>query len=116
MADLLVDTDVFVDHLRGARELVAGRDTISYSVITRCELFAGAGAQEPAVELLLSPFAELSVDRRVAEAAGRIRRETGVRTPDALIAATALLHRLTLVTRNARDFERVPRLRSRAPR
>ncbi|HLL86564.1 MAG TPA: PIN domain-containing protein [Thermoleophilaceae bacterium] len=27
--------------------------------------------------------------------------------PDALIAATALVHRLALVTRNRRDFERV---------
>jgi predicted nucleic acid-binding protein len=55
------------------------------------------------------------VDRGVAERAGRIRRETGVRTPDALIAATTLEHRLTLVTRNVRDFERVPGLRISDP-
>jgi predicted nucleic acid-binding protein len=55
------------------------------------------------------------VDRGVAERAGRIRREAGVRTPDALIAATALEHRLTLVTRNVRDFERVPGLRISDP-
>jgi predicted nucleic acid-binding protein len=116
VADLLVDTDVFVDHLRGARALRPGRDAINYSVVTRCELFAGAAEQEDTVDLLLSPFLELSVDRRVAETAGRIRRETGIRTPDALIAGTALVHRLTLVTRNRRDFERVPRLRTRAPR
>jgi predicted nucleic acid-binding protein len=116
VADLLVDTDVFVDHLRGAHELAPARDSISYSVITRCELFAGAQEHETAVELLLSPFSELPVDRRVAETAGRIRRETGVRTPDALIAATALAHGLTLMTRNRRDFDGVPRLRTRAPR
>lgn len=52
----------------------------------------------------------------MAGAAGRIRRETGIRTPDALIAGTALVHRLTLLTRNLSDFERVPRLRARAPR
>jgi hypothetical protein len=43
-----------------------------------------------------------------------VRRETRIRTPDALIAATALRHRLTLVTRNRRDFEAVGRLRLRA--
>ena len=85
------------------------------SVITRCELFAGSEVDEEGVRVLLAPFRELSVDRAVAELAGRVRRETGIRMPDALIAATALLHRLTLVTRNVRDFERVPRLRSRAP-
>ena len=116
MADLLVDTDVFVDHLRGARRLRPRGDTVSYSVVTRCELFAGAAEQEEAVTLLLSGFRELVVDREVAEAAGRIRRETGVRTPDALIAATAISHRLTLVSRNLKDFAKVPRLRTKAPR
>ena len=115
MAELLVDTDVFVDHLRGARELRPGRDRLHYSVITRCELFAGAGEEEERVRLLLAPFPEHAVDRPVAELAGRVRRETGVRTPDALIAATALTHGLTVLSRNVRDFERVPRLRVRAP-
>jgi predicted nucleic acid-binding protein len=116
VAELLVDTDVFVDHLRGAHALRPGKDAVNYSVVTRCELFAGSAEQEDPVGLLLSPFAELSVDREVAELAGRIRRDTGVRAPDALIAGTALVHGLTLVTRNRRDFERVPRLRLRAPR
>jgi predicted nucleic acid-binding protein len=116
VAELLVDTDVFVDHLRGAHALQPGSDRISYSVITRCELFAGAGDEEGVVKLLLSPFRELIVDRQLAERAGAIRRTSGIRTPDALIAATALTHGLTLVTRNRRDFERVRRLRIRAPR
>jgi predicted nucleic acid-binding protein len=51
----------------------------------------------------------------VAVQAGRIRRETGVRTLDALIAATALEHGLTLVTRNRRHFEAVRGLRIRRP-
>lgn len=35
VADVLIDTDVFVDHLRGAAELRPGRHRIHYSVITR---------------------------------------------------------------------------------
>ena len=46
MPDLLVDTDVFVDHLRGARKMRAGLDRILYSVVTRCELFAGREVEE----------------------------------------------------------------------
>ena len=116
MADLLVDTDVFVDHLRGARLLQPGRDRLSYSTITRAELFAGAGGEEQTVGRLLAPFQELPVDRAIAEAAGRIRRTTGIRLPDALIAATALGHGRALLSRNRRDFERVPKLRLHVPR
>lgn len=112
MADVLVDTDVFIDHLRGARALRPGRHRVHYSVITRCELLSGA-VGSALVQRLLDPFRELAVDRSVAERAGRIRRETGIATPDALIAATAIEFGLGLVTRNRKHFEPVPRLRLR---
>jgi len=115
VADLLVDTDVFVDHIRGSARIRVGPHDLSYSVVTRCELFAGRRADEEVLRLLLAPFAELSVDRAVAERAGRIRRETGIRTPDALIAATALEHGLGLMTRNVADFTRVEGLKTVVP-
>ena len=112
MADLLVDTDIFVDHLRGARDLAQGKHRLHHSVITRAELVAGTSASDLIVHLL-APFRELPVDRAVAERAGRIRREAGTRLPDALIAATALVHGLGLVTRNRSDFESIRGLRLR---
>lgn len=113
--DLLVDTDVWIDHLRGAHPL--GRPTagtISYSVITRSELFAGR-TNEARVDDFLAPFREIAVDRSIAERAGRLRRGSALRTPDALIAATAIEHRLALVTRNRRDFRDIPGLQLRDP-
>lgn len=112
VADVLVDTDIFIDHLRGATELQAGKHRLHYSVVTRAELFAGSSATD-LVNKLLAPFREIGIDRRIAERAGRIRRETGVRLPDALIAATALEHSLGLATRNQRDFLPVRGLRLR---
>ncbi|HMJ02665.1 MAG TPA: type II toxin-antitoxin system VapC family toxin [Conexibacter sp.] len=114
MPDLLVDTDVFVDHLRGARPFEPEGALVSYSTITRAELFAGRASQEAAVRTLLDPFRELTVDRAVAELGGRLRREQGVPIADALIAATALVNDLALATRNLRDFGRVPDLRLHA--
>lgn len=114
MADVLVDTDVFIDHLRGSAELKPGRNRLHYSVVTRAELFAGNSGTD-LVTQVLAPFRELDVDRSVAERAGRVVREFHLRMPDALIAATALENGLALSTRNRKDFERVRGLRLRTP-
>ena len=81
-------------------------------MLTRAELFAGTTKTE-VVTLLLAPFREIEVGRKIAERAGRLRRESGIRLPDALIAATALEHKLSLFTRNHSDFGRVRGLRIR---
>jgi predicted nucleic acid-binding protein len=112
VADYLVDTDVFVDHLRGARPFEPKSHRVHFSVVTRAELFAGNSASD-AVTVVLAPFREIEIDRAIAERAGRIRRETGIRLPDALIAATAVEHKLSLFTRNRSDFEKVRGLRLR---
>jgi predicted nucleic acid-binding protein len=116
VARILVDSDVLVDHLRGHRRFEPDGDELHVSAVTRAELFAGKGAEERRVRRLLEPMADLPVDSAIAERAGRLRRGTGRRLPDALIAATAIEHRLTLVTRNVRDFEGVRGLKLRPPR
>lgn len=110
MADALIDSDVFIDHLRGARKLPSGEH--AYSVVTRCELFSGWRQSEDNVRGLLEPHRELDVFRDIAEIAGRLRRDRReLRTPDSLIAATAIHHGLELLTRNSRDFHGLPGLR-----
>jgi predicted nucleic acid-binding protein len=113
MAELLIDTDVIVDHLRSGRVPVPPPGSF-YSVITRAELFAARHANEAGLRRLLAPLGELPVDRTVAELGGRVRRESGLALPDALIAATAISHGLALLTHNRRHFDRVPRLRLHA--
>lgn len=113
MADVLLDTDVWIDHLHGRREIRARGRELFVSSISRAELFSGASARDEAdtIRALLTIAREVPVGVDVAEVAGRIRREHGLRLPDALIAATALVVDAALETRNTSDFKHVSGLR-----
>lgn len=115
LANVLVDSDVLIDHLRGFRRLVRGNDTLHVSAITRAELFSGRASEEHAIRRLLESMTDIPVEAAIAERAGRIRRATAVRLPDALIAASAIEHRLVLLTRNTRDFDGIKGLRLKTP-
>ena len=109
MPKVLFDTDVVIDHLAGRKPLPV--EDGCYSVITRAELYAGTDVDEPAIDELLDALTEVPVDRDIAQEAGRLRRGSRLRLPDALIAATALATGSRLHTRNVRDFRGVKGLR-----
>jgi len=128
----LVDSDWLIDAFRGvpaAVDLLAQLrdDGLAVSIVSYGELFEGAvGAPDPAAELarfrrFLARLALLSLDDAVMERFAYIRaelRRRGQLIPDLdlLIAATALHHDLTLLTRNVRHFNRIPELRLYQPR
>jgi predicted nucleic acid-binding protein len=113
MARVLFDTDVLIDHLQDpARTLPIELDA-AYSSISRAELYSSRSVNEAVVDDLLNNFEEIIVDRTVAEEAGRIRRESRLKLPDALIGASAMIASRMLVTRNVRDFRKVKGLRIR---
>lgn len=117
MARYLVDTDVFIDHLRAGLRVPTQPEDSAYSSITRAELYAGTGTDEAIVDMLLSPFEEIPVEQAIAEEGGRIRRgNPSVSLPDALVAATALTTGRILVTRNERHFRGMRGLRLRVPK
>ncbi len=64
-----------------------------------------AAALEAWLAALLASYGDriLPVDRRVAEEWGRLAARRSLSVVDGLLAATALAHGLTLVTRNVRD-------------
>ncbi|MHC5865505.1 type II toxin-antitoxin system VapC family toxin, partial [Streptococcus pyogenes] len=57
---------------------------------------------------LKNRFIWVEVTERIVFKTGRIRSQKKIKTPDAIIASTALCHNLTLVTRNIKDFDHLP--------
>jgi len=95
---LLLDTEVFAQHLRGEVRIEPDARPIHYSTVTRYELLANTDRADH-VRTLLAPFVEEPVDSAIAERAGQLARERGLRTIEALITATALERGLSLVMR-----------------
>lgn len=121
MTDLLVDTDILIDHLRGVglakdylKQKKDAQEKLMISTVTEAELFAGKKMEEESeakrTEWLLGLFEIIGVESQIAREAGKLRRSFGCELPDAIIAATAILYRAKLVTRNKEHFERIPDL------
>ncbi len=83
------------------------------SAITEIELFGFPKLSDNEVEqieAILRTVAIIPVDSRIARTAGFIRRNYHVNIADSAIAATALFTGTILLTRNIRDFRRIPNL------
>ena len=86
---------------------------IYISTITELELFGYpnlTSAEAELIETLLKTVSIIPVDSRIARIAGSLRRNYRIKSLDAAIAATALSTGSTLLTRNIRDFQKVPNL------
>ncbi len=53
----------------------------------------------------------LELDRDIIERTILLRKAQKIKLPDAIIAATALVHNLTLITRNTGDFSKITGLK-----
>lgn len=64
--------------------------------------------QEHRTRVALSAFNVIAVSQDIAERSVSLRQEYGMKLPDAIILATAHIHRFELVTRNTTDFAGLP--------
>lgn len=111
---MLVDSDVLIDFLRGlpeARNFVLNLPReAAISAITVAELHVGVreGKERAALQGMLDSFRILPLDAEIAQRGGLWRRDFGrshgVGLNDALIAATAAFHALSLATLNLKHY------------
>jgi predicted nucleic acid-binding protein len=126
---LLIDTSTLIAWERALdtapQQVAPLRSQDSFvSVVTASELLHGVhrardaalrARRSASVELLLSRMPLLPIDVMVARAHARVWAElaaagTVIGMNDMWLAATCLVHGLTMVTANIKDFKRVPGL------
>lgn len=118
---VLIDTDILVDYLRGYPEAVRfvteRSDEAVVSAMSVAELFAGVrGDAHEREQIALGRFLEqltvAPVSAEIAKAGGIYRRDYGrshgVGLADAIIAATAVASDASLQTLNVRHYPMFP--------
>lgn len=107
----LFDTNILIGLGNKDDDLISfvkscSQESVYFSTITKCEFIAGLSYEEEIKNFsFLKTGNYLEVTDEVAEVAGKIQlsqRAVGrkIKTPDALIIATAIENKLTLVTRD----------------
>ncbi len=108
MVKALFDTNILIDHLRGipaARDELARHHDKAISIITWMEVLVGAPpALQDRTRAFLEGFGVIDIDRKVAERAIALRQAYRIKLPDAIVWASAQVHAMLFVTRDARDF------------
>ncbi len=106
---VLLDSVILIDHLNGVEAATAflraraPRRPSRRSPAPRCSP-AAPRSRRRGSRRLLDRFRVLPMDAPVADERWRVRRDTGLKLPDAIQAAFAMRHDLRLATRNVKDF------------
>jgi toxin FitB len=109
----LIDTNVIIEYigkLLPNKAMAFISETIDaefiISVINKIEVLGYNNANDD-----MQDFIDLALvydlDNRVVTHTIQIRKTYKTKLPDAIIAATALVNNLTLITRNAKDFDKI---------
>lgn len=124
---LLLDTSIIIDFQRVKQKqatwlyrLADRGDDLYISIITHTELHAGDSIWESKnkkkeLEVVLSNITVLPLSPEVSEMSGKIRHDFKIKITDAIIAATAIINKLALVTFDKKDFPKVKNLKLLEP-
>lgn len=121
---MVADTGIFIEHLRAKDKLsttlykIADGTEIYLSSVTLYELHMGATTPEKVkdVEIITESFVTLPFTDQIAQKAAEIyhvlrKRNQMIEFRDIFIAATCLVHDLSIVTLNKKHFKRIDNLK-----
>jgi predicted nucleic acid-binding protein len=113
----LIDSNPVIDFFNG-KLTEAGKNLIvaidpAISVITHIELLSNKNIplkEWEQIQAFIQVATVYQLDDPVVEQTIILRQQHKIKTPDAVIAATALIYDFTLITRNLFDFKNIPGL------
>ncbi|MCF2496428.1 MULTISPECIES: type II toxin-antitoxin system VapC family toxin [Dyadobacter] len=118
MEQYLIDTNA-VSHYLSAMLTQPGIDfmddvinaTPNLSVISQIELLSWKTLKSSQISDFINDSLIFNITPEVVAICVSIRKSRKIKTPDAIIAATAIANNLTLVTDNEKDFEHITKLK-----
>ena len=117
----LIDTNVLIDYQtqsiqQQGQEYVAGiiDDSFTVSFISYIE-FLGYANVSDAMENFIKLATVIKVDKNIINQTIKLRKTSRIKLPDAIIAATAIVNNLTLISRNFKDFKKIANLETIDP-
>ena len=120
MDGYLIDSNVISNYFSGVfseKAMIFLTDVIdkipNLSVITKIETLSWRStniAKENIVQIFVNFSNVIALSDIIVENCIEIRRNCKIKTPDAIIAATAIVHDFTLLTSDS-DFNRIPNLK-----
>ena len=116
----LMDSNVIINYMAQnfnnkvlAKLDVVFDGSLNYSIVSKMEVLGYKlnPAEMQPLEDLFSNGSALQINDDVVTEVINIRKSLKIKLPDAMIAGTAIVNNLELVTDNTTDFSRVPGLR-----
>ncbi len=118
----LLDSNTTIDYLDNKLDKqgmlfinkIVDSNELRFSVISKIEVL-GFNIKQTEALILLNNFVDVAfvyyLDEAIVSRTIAIRKTQKIKLPDAIISATAVANKLTLITRNAKDFEKINKLK-----
>ncbi|MCB1191270.1 MAG: type II toxin-antitoxin system VapC family toxin [Leptospiraceae bacterium] len=117
----LIDTNILIyylndmipeNHVEKVESIL--RESFNISTITKIELLGWKKIPEEDINRItqfIQPAKIFYIDNQIESKSIELKQNNNLKTPDTIIAATALMYNFTLVTRNEDDFKKIKELK-----
>lgn len=122
---ILCDTDIFIDFFHGEEKIVKELDYLTFerlalTSVSVAEIYFGMRKREAEkTRDLIGKFGTYHIDKESSKKFLHLMlgyKEKGLKIPDALIAAVAVVNNLELFTLNKKDYDFIKELKLYSPK